>query len=182
MRLFVGISLAPETQEALEHFLSRMSKEAPSLRWSLPAQWHVTLQFLGEVHEEQYACIVQRLRMDRMDAAKITLVEPGFFERAKVFHIGVKRSRTLLALQEQTLKTLLPCGFEPEARPYTPHITLARHKSGSAAAEFRKLQQVIASHPPIAFPSFTATEILLYQSIPGQSGSQYEVRERFFLR
>lgn len=181
MRLFVGISLAPETRNALEGFVSRIHKEAPGLRWSLPAQWHVTLQFLGETQEAQYSCIVRQLRAIRARAATITLAEPGFFERAKVFHIEVDRSKTLLALQDQTVKALLPCGFEPEARPYTPHITLARHKSGSLATEFKQLQQMIALQSSTAFPSFTAAEFLLYQSITEQSGSRYEVRERFLL-
>jgi 2'-5' RNA ligase len=181
MRLFVGIGLADETRQILGRFVSTLRKTAPELRWSSPEQWHITLQFLGETQETQYSCVVRQLRAVEAKAVEISFALPGFFERAKVLHVGVSVSRTLLALHRQTEGALLPCGYEPEARDYSPHVTLARGKGRGISSEFKQLQQTIEKSSRIVFPSFVATEFLLYQSISEQPGSRYEVRERFRL-
>lgn len=181
MRLFVGIALAPETRQALEHFVSHLRNESPDLRWSPPGQWHVTLQFLGDAQEEALSCIVRQLHAVTAKPVMIALEEPGFFMRAKVFHIQVRLTDALLALHHEIGKALRPCGFEPEDRAYSPHITLARNRGGSLSPEFKKLQQKMENCPPAKLPSFTATEFLLYQSFLEAAGSRYEVRERFRL-
>jgi RNA 2',3'-cyclic 3'-phosphodiesterase len=181
MRLFVGIAIAPETGRALEQFVWELRSVAPRLRWSEPEQWHVTLQFLGETGESRFSCIVQQLHAVVANPVEISLAKPGFFERAKVFHVEVQTANTLLALHRETEAALRSCGIQPEARAYSPHITLARGKAGSSQPEFKRLQQAIEKYSSVAFPSFTAKEFLLYQSFTGQAGSRYEVRERFSL-
>lgn len=151
----------------------------PDLRWSAPDQWHVTLQFLGQTSDAWYDCIRQHLSEVREQTVQVELAEPGFFERAGVFHVEVKLSSSLLALHKATENALGKCGFEAEARPYSPHITLARKRGRSRSAAFEQLRKHIGRHRLISLPPFTAHEFLLYESVPGPSGSRYEVRERF---
>jgi 2'-5' RNA ligase len=179
MRLFLGIALPPETQQVLERFVAILHKVAPNLRWLPPDQWHVTLQFLGETDESHYSCVVQQLRAVPAVPVQITLASPGFFDRAKVFHVAVQPSKTLLRLHQEAERALLGCGFNPEARAYSPHITLARKKRDTDSSEFKHLQILMERHISTTFPSFTAKEFLLYQSFTFQTGSRYEVRERF---
>jgi RNA 2',3'-cyclic 3'-phosphodiesterase len=180
MRLFVGIALSLELRHALEQFTAGVKREAPGLRWSPPEQWHITLQFLGAVSEPDYTCVVKQLYSIRATPVDIALREPGFFERAKIFHVQVHPSSALLALHHKVENSLVPCGFEPEARPYSPHVTLARDKGSRLSPDFRHLQQTIMdSRSAKAFPSFSATEFLLYESFTEASGPRYEVRERF---
>jgi 2'-5' RNA ligase len=181
VRLFVGIVLATEAQQALESFVRGLREAFPRLRWSLPEQWHVTLQFLGEAEESRYACVVRQLRMIQTQAVEVRLMQPGFFERAGVFHITVQPTQSLIALHEKTEQTLVSCGFEPEARAYSPHITLARKKGRGRSADFEQLQQVVPSYAAIKLPSFIAGEFLLYQSLTEAAGAKYEVRDRFRL-
>ncbi len=179
MRLFTGIALTAEVQEALELWVSGLRTTFPHLRWSVPRQWHVTLQFLGETDEVHYSCYVERLRDVREQAVAVQLGEPGFFERAGVFHVAVLASVSLVALHDQTEEALIACGFKPEARIYAPHITLARRKGRGPSADLGLLQRAVRNQPAVHFPSFTAREFLLYQSFTDPAGSRYEVRERF---
>src|ERR1700743_3215881 len=128
MRLFLGIALPPETRQALEQFVLILHKVAPNLRWSLPEQLHVTLQFLGETDALRYSCIVRQLSVVRAMPVEVILETPGFFDHAKVFHVAVRTSNTLLRLHDETERALLGCDFHPELRAYFPHITLARKK------------------------------------------------------
>jgi 2'-5' RNA ligase len=179
VRLFVGIRLTDEAQRAIAAWVNELHEAFFRLRWSSPEQWHVTVQFLGEVDESQHSCVVERLRKVRAETVQTQLDGPGFFERAGVFHISIQLTDSLAMLHNKVEQVLLPCGFEPEERPFAPHITLARKKGRGPSPDFARLQKAVRLIPAARFPSFKAEEFLLYQSFTHPAGSRYEVRERF---
>lgn len=179
MRLFTGIAIPDETRSLVEAWVHPLREDFPQLRWSSPEQWHVTLQFLGETNEAHYTCIVEQMREVSASAAKIELSDPGFFDRAGVFLIAVRPTSSLLTLHDRTAERLRVCGFEPEARAYNPHITLARRKGRSESPDFVKLQKRMRGQLVFESLTFAAKEFLLYQSTTGPAGARYEVRERF---
>lgn len=177
MRLFTGISLAAKIVDELSAVSMRLRSHDDGLRWSAPESWHITLQFLGNAREEQYPCIVERLRQLRLWPVPIRIEKMGFFERAGIFFAGVAVTPQLLLFQQRVVAATGPCGFAAEDRPYRPHITLARSKGKGSRQTFRRLEAKIGRQPH--FTGFTAREFLLYESVPGPAGSRYEVRERF---
>jgi 2'-5' RNA ligase len=177
MRLFIGIPLAAAVVGELATVTERLKSPDDGLRWSAEAGWHITLQFLGSTTAAQYDCVTAGLRRIRWDAFEIQLEPPGFFDRAGIFFAGVGLSSELTGLQRQVIAATKPCGFIPEERPYHPHITLAREKSGRHG--LRQLKARLKGE--MQFSAFTAKEFLLYESFPGSGGSRYEVRERFAL-
>lgn len=179
MRLFLAIPLAAEAAAELAAISRRLQSSGSALRWSAPESWHVTLQFLGDTGPEQYGCTVARLRELRMAAVPIRLERIGFFERAGVFFIGVGATRELVALQRRVVETTALCGFVPEDRPYQPHITLARSKGKEGRQQLSQLKTRVQGHLEVT--RFLSEEFRLYESVPGPSGSRYEIRERFFL-
>jgi 2'-5' RNA ligase len=179
MRLFVGIPLAPEAAVALAGVQALLSPASRDLRWSTPESWHVTLQFLGRTTSEQAACVNASLPAVRSVPVPIQIAGLDFFERAGVFHAGVKITSELLTLQQKVTEALRPCGFVPEARAYHPHVTLARSKNRSAGSAFMRLKEALARSRIDLAAEFVAEEFLLYESIPTPSGSRYKVRARF---
>jgi RNA 2',3'-cyclic 3'-phosphodiesterase len=179
VRLFVAIGLSDESQQAIATWTRELREAFFRLRWSLPEQWHVTLQFLGETDEERCACVVERLRRIRAQMVDVQLAEPGFFEHAGVFHIAVRLTASFTALHDEVGQSLLPCGFELEERPFSPHITLARRKGRGPSPDFARLKKAVKLMLTACLPSFHATEFRLYQSFTSSTGSRYEVRECF---
>lgn len=175
MRLFAGIPLAAAVMDELRAVSARLRSSGDGLRWTVPESWHITLQFLGNTSPEQYACLVPRLRALHAPPVPVCLEELGCFERAGILFAGVRLTPELLSLQERVTAATQPCGFVPEARPYQPHITLARAKGqrrglGELKAKTRRQPN---------FSRFAAREFLLYESFLSPAGSRYEVRERF---
>jgi 2'-5' RNA ligase len=80
-------------------------------------------------------------------------------------------------LQQQVSAAAGFCGYTPEARPYQPHITLARSKGKGRGQEPTELKAKIHRQP--AFTSYLAEEFLLYESFLDPAGSRYEIRQRF---
>jgi RNA 2',3'-cyclic 3'-phosphodiesterase len=178
VRLFLGIPLAGAVLAELTT-LSKRLRSTPDLRWSAPESWHITLQFLGSVSDEQYGCLIERLAGLRSAPVPVRLGGLGVFDRAGIFYAGVELTPQLDALQSRVVAATAPCGFEPESRPYHPHITLARGKGPKCARELHTFLEHTPSRPK--FSRFTAMEFLLYESHLSSAGSTYEVRQRFQL-
>jgi RNA 2',3'-cyclic 3'-phosphodiesterase len=177
MRLFVGIPLADAVAAELAEVAARWRSAADSLRWAAPESWHITLQFLGNAGPEQYNCLTARLRELRSPPVPIRLTTLGIFERTGIVFAGVDLAPALVSLQQRIVAATALCGFQPEDRPFHPHITLARSKGRSGARQLAALMAKLRVQPE--FTPFTAREVLLYQSHLGPSGSNYEVRARF---
>jgi RNA 2',3'-cyclic 3'-phosphodiesterase len=176
MRLFVGIPLSPIVIDELTKLTTRLRSKEDSLRWLPPETWHVTLQFLGSTDQQQYKCLVPRLREILFPPIPIRLESTGVFDRAGIFYTDVKPAPALLVLQQSVIAATTPCGFVPESRPYQPHITLARAKEKDAN-QLRNLKTRIGRDPK--FTLFMASEFVLYESFTLATGSRYEIRERF---
>jgi len=188
MRLFIGIPLPDAVIRELFTVVSRLRPAAGRVRWSAPESWHITLQFLGNATEDQLACLARQLAEVCSAPVRIEIGELGSFERSGVFFVGVAVTPGLTALQESVVAATGHCGFIAEARPYRPHITLAR-KSGNRGTrdrgtrddrvESKGMQDLVARAGADRFSAFTANEFLLYESHLGSEGSRYEVRARF---
>ena len=179
MRLFAGIPLAASVIDELSAISVRLQSNGDGLRWSTPESWHITLQFLGNTSQEQYECIVARLRGLSLPPVSIQLAAMGFFDHAGIFFASVTPAPGLLSLQQRVTATTGVCGFVPETRPYHPHITLARSKGKGGAQGLRTLKTKIHHQP--SFTRFAAEVFLLYESFAGPTGSRYEIRESFRL-
>jgi RNA 2',3'-cyclic 3'-phosphodiesterase len=177
MRLFIGIPLAAQVIEELSAVCQRLRSDRDGLRWSSPESWHITLQFLGETLENQYDCLLLRLREIRSPRISVRLEGLGIFDRAGVFFAGVDVSTELALLQRHVTAATAQGGFVAETRPYHPHVTLARAKGDGRGHSLRELKSKVEREP--RFSSFIASEFLLYEALLSPAGSRYEVRERF---
>ena len=133
---------------------------------------HVTLSFLGQVHEARRDVIEQALATIRAPRMNLHLGGIGTFDRAGVLYARVKPSPELLARADQVVTAMESIGFARENRPYSPHITLARSRD--------RLRLRSATSDDAAFhQSFGATEFRLYQSLTLPGGAQYQVLRAF---
>jgi 2'-5' RNA ligase len=182
MRLFIAIPLGEAVRDELKRLTGRLKPAAHDLRWSQPETWHITLQFLGNANEEQFACLLPRLSQITASPIAIDFEGLGVFVRAGVFFLGVVPSPALVALDEKVVAATQPCGFEsPDSphqdRPYRPHITLARSKAGNKSRELRALLE--RAGESVRFERIIATEFLLYESHLSTAGAKHEVKCRF---
>jgi 2'-5' RNA ligase len=179
MRLFLGIAVPRNVADEIAHRIEPLVRLGAELRWSLPQTWHITLQFLGKADEDQYGCIVDRLREIEFPAFLVRIAGTGFFDRAGVFFVDVAQTPELLALQQRIVAATQRCGFVPEDRAYSPHITLARSRGRTGAGPLAPLKAALRHAPEFIPMEFAVDEVLLYESVPQPRGSRYDVRARF---
>jgi len=174
-RLFLGVPLTPEARATLRTRLPDSLPGSP-----VPAEnWHVTLRFLGSTPQERRDSLIAELRsasLPRSFAVEFSGI--GAFpaaRRAKLLWVGVSRGGTELgALARLADAVALRAGFEPQPRPFHPHLTIARTRHGLDATSVVRE----AFPAPVRMP---VTALALFRSRLGSGPPHYEVRELFSL-
>jgi 2'-5' RNA ligase len=163
VRLFIAVD--PPT-EAVAHLREHLDMTAP-LRWTVPAQWHLTLTFCGEVDEHAAQQLSERLGRAAGRAAPMRLrfSGAGAFSRparAHVLWIGVDGDVDALGkLAMSTSAAARRVGIPVDDRKFRAHLTVAR---ASPPRDLRDLVQQLSSYDG---PGWTASEMHLVRSILG---------------
>ena len=173
MRLFVGIPLDNAAREALARSIADLKHRLHTLRWSSPESWHITLQFLGNVRNDTMPAIAAQLAGVHASAMRLRITELDFFDRAGILFAAVHLSPELEGLQQRVVSEMATLGFQPELRPYSPHITLARRKG-------RDPSRILIPRRRIG-QGFSANRFLLYQSFTESAGAHYAELRSFAL-
>lgn len=172
-RLFVALPLPPATRDAL----ARLAPAAgPGVRPVAPDDLHVTLRFLGMA---DIASARGALAAVAAPAFTAMLTLPGqFFARGRAVALfaGVAPDASLRLLYEEVGRRLESAGFAPDARPYVPHITLAR-LDRNAGVEI--IAQFLERSVPAEARRFDCREFALYASETRAAGARYRVLARF---
>src|SRR5688572_27680231 len=138
MRLFVAVEISPATVsaalECIETMRTRVVRLAPQSRitWITADRLHITLRFIGHVAEEEHAAAILQVLRSPLDQAPfdLTVAGVGTFPpkgSPRVVWAGVAGARDrLVALEEVVSGRLAGVGVPRDARPFSPHLTLAR--------------------------------------------------------
>lgn len=133
MSMFLGWMPDAAAQAALADLQHRiraaLPADAPRHDWRVPAQWHMTLRYLGDSLDD-----AQRTRIDAA-MAQLTSPTPDadadgmlagaqYWPHARVLVAKIEASDALKALLRQLETTMQDCGFAKD-RAQTAHITLA---------------------------------------------------------
>ncbi|HTT62097.1 MAG TPA: RNA 2',3'-cyclic phosphodiesterase [Bryobacteraceae bacterium] len=179
MRLFTGFDLPAEVVRALEELLDQL-RPAARIKWIPPANLHITTRFIGEWPEERLAELRAALAGIPSHAPiPMHIRKLGYFPNPhspRVVWAGVEAGPDLAALAAETDRALEPLGLQPEGRPFSPHLTLARIKE---PVPLQRLRETVVALPSLEFGSFTADRFFLYQSRLGPAGSVYSKLAEF---
>src|ERR1035438_6203887 len=142
MRLFTGFDLSPEVIRALEAMLARL-RPAARLKWSPPANLHITTRFIGEWPTERLPDLRAALGgIPSHPSIPIHIRNLGFFPNPhspRVFWAGVEAAPDLAVLASETDGALEPLGLKPEGRPFSPHLT----RSEEHTSELQSLRHLV---------------------------------------
>lgn len=176
MRTFIAIELESPLRQLLVRVLRDSLPSSREVRWCSEDQLHLTLKFLGEVHDTRLpqVCEVVKTACARVAPFAISLQGWGCFpdqRSPRVLWCGVRDPeegcRRWVAAADPLLNEL---GFPIEGRAFTPHITLGRSRSAAGARLLRQVFQTVA--PPSSAP-MQVREIVVFESRLAPTGAQY---------
>lgn len=176
MRAFLAVVVeGEETVARLRALLSEL-REIHGLRAIPPHQLHFTLKFFEELPEPMVAAAKGAAERAAASSSSFSLNLSGLGtfppqRPPRVLWVGCgEGSVSLIQLASAVEKEFTFEGFAPEARPFSPHLTLARVKDSRAARDVAAFAFANASFDG---GSFKVKELVLFASILGPSGAAH---------
>jgi 2'-5' RNA ligase len=171
-RLFLALELPEPARTALARWRDAALGGHDELRLVRFEYLHVTLVFLGWQYEREVDRIALTAFSALAGASACKLVPLGLMPVPKrgprLFALDLEdRAGGAAAVQADAAAALASEGlYEPERRPFWPHVTLARVKRG------KRPPRVDAPDPPPT--SFSPSVVTLYRSVLQPQGARYE--------
>jgi 2'-5' RNA ligase len=178
MRLFVALEVPEVVRREVARRVAGLRDRLPRARWVDAEVMHLTLLFLGQVEEGQVPALTAALgeAFAKHAPLELRLSGGGTFpprRPARVAWIGMEAPEELAALQaDAAAAATASIGFEPEDRPYHPHVTLARCEPfwpRDAAEKFT------AAFPGAVGQPWMADHGVLFESKLSPRGARYRV-------
>jgi 2'-5' RNA ligase len=171
-RTFVAIELGEPAHAWLRAEIERLRRAIPAARWVDPAGLHLTLAFLGELDDARLAEVAPAAVEAAVGLAPFTLAVGalgtfGTPQAPRVIWAGVGGAlRPLGELQRRLAAALARRGFALDARPYSPHLTLARIATSLPPEQLDRLAALLAdaARQPTRAPSIAVASISVMRS------------------
>jgi len=168
-----------------EQVLKRMSevqslllKTGADLKLVEPKNIHVTMRFLGNVRVDMIDSVHEGMRKVSFTPFEVVVQGVGAFpdlKYARVVWAGIRKGanelRSIFGQLEPNLQRL---GFRPDPKGFSPHLTIARVKTGRNKAE---LAQCIKGLTDYEFGVIDARCLKLKKSVLTPKGPIYSTLE-----
>jgi 2'-5' RNA ligase len=184
-RVFCAIELPSLVIEKISEHINRLRAAAPDspASWIRPENVHLTLKFIGEIAQNRVGdlSLAAATAVAGFLPFEIAIRNTGSFPKhgtPRVFWIGVDdHSGQLTQLQAKLDEECLRLGFEKEARPFNPHLTIARGRKPQGA------RALAAAHKEAGFASteISVRELTVIRSELSSKGSNYTAISRHAL-
>ncbi len=166
-RLFLASWPDAATRDATHH-ATRKAVRLSGGRPVATANLHLTLAFLGGVGADRHEAVCAVAGGLAAPGFEVVFDRVEFWPRPRVMvAVASDPPAAAAALAAGLWAGLAPLGFEPDLRPYRPHLTLARKVSRPQAGLIMK---------PVAW---TVAELALVESVTDPAGPRYTVLERW---
>jgi 2'-5' RNA ligase len=181
VRAFVALPLSDQTHRQLGRIQQTLQRDIPhrAVKWVSPEKIHLTLFFLGEIFASRVDAVKEALAVVARNAWPITVNVGGLgvFPRpskARVLWVGMQDSAEHLALLHMAVNEALEqLGYEPDRRPFHPHLTLGRVRRKTPRSEARRIGELITQTEVALVSEETFDEIVLFRSDLKPTGAVY---------
>jgi 2'-5' RNA ligase len=96
-------------------------------KWTLRSNWHVTLVFIGGFPNKDIPALQRAAGNIRCQNITLRFERIDYWKRPKIMCLQADFvPNPLLELVKSLESAAKPLGFEPEKRPFRPHMTIAR--------------------------------------------------------
>jgi 2'-5' RNA ligase len=183
-RAFLAITLPIAVRTTLEECKALVIDADPAWRgekWVAPENLHITLRFLGIVHEAACADVAARV------AEAVAPLEPYRMRLDVVRAVPRLRAATMIwvgastgieetaTLAETVARAVSFIDFEPEGKPFKTHVTLCRARQSRRLAPpaIDEVERLLR-HAPERAVTVSVHEVTLYASTLTPRGPLYE--------
>jgi 2'-5' RNA ligase len=176
-RLFVALDLPDELRDGIAAW-GRSELRDPALRVVAPEALHITLAFLGYLPEREIEALGEIVEgLHAAPAPAVGLGDPvakPSLRRARLFALPAAAPAALPLQRELERKVVAKRLYRPESRPFWPHVTVARVRSGERGSRRpQRLEKPPGALPKTLLEPALCVRVTLYRSVLQPQGSRY---------
>lgn len=175
VRAFVALPCPDGVRRSIAAGLDGWRALGADIAWADPGRIHLTLRFLGDAGPDSLRRLDTGLReaAGRTGPIEARVGPVGAFpgwRRPRVFWLGLESGGAVERLAADVEIAARAAGFDPEERPFTPHLTLGRVRSP------RGIRPTIAALRDwdVDDRLRRIDEIVLYRSRLGPGGARHD--------
>lgn len=166
IRLFFALwpneNVREQIAAALKTFSIKAGRRVPR------SNWHMTLHFIGNTSFEEKDCLHDKAGEVRAQPFQLLVDRAGYFKKPKILWLGCQQpAKALFDLQGELGARISHCEYQPETRPYSPHITV-----------LRKVYERPQAQPFQPVP-WRVDRFVLIESVTESDGIRYRVLEEY---
>ena len=173
IRSFLAIELPKPILKRIEEVQGDLRLTHADVGWVSPEKIHLTLKFFGNIEESRIDPIFKSIEEPLRETLPFSLKVRGVgafphLKNPRVIWIGLVDEREVLTSFQKQIETQLEkIGFQPENRPFHPHLTLGRVKSSRGKEE---LVERMERQKEGEFGDFVVERVVLFKSDLRPSG------------
>jgi RNA 2',3'-cyclic 3'-phosphodiesterase len=172
-RAFLAIRPPDDVLDALAARIDGVSLPEGG-RWTPREQWHITVQFFGDVDIDDMTYVLSQLELTGGDARLSGAGTLPRERRSKYLVLFVHPDEWLVRVADAVAERVAGLGLERDFRDYDPHLTLARFKQRVDL----KVPCAAIGPEPIE-PRWQVSDLVLYESQLGGGPARHIERVRF---
>ena len=176
-RTFVAVEITAPVRARAEELIAKLDGTNADVNWVEPHNLHLTLKFLGEVHEREIAEVCQTVAQGAAEVEPFDLEVRGAgafptAARPRTVWLGAGAER-MVVLHDRVEAALAELGYREEHRRFQTHLTIGRVRgSGPGIAELGKL---LIEQADFAVGRMTVEKVTVFCSTLTPDGPIYEV-------
>jgi len=151
IRSFISFDIEePQVLQNLVNVQSMLAETGAHLKLVKPENIHITVRFLGNISISQVDEIYNEMKNVDFSPFKVEIKGVGVFpslRRINVIWAGITRgAEELRAIFDQLEPRLRRVGLKKETRGFSPHLTIARVRTGHRKAELIRCLKEIENY------------------------------------
>jgi 2'-5' RNA ligase len=167
-RLFFALWPDDETRNHIDNVARKFKNE--NIKLVKKSNLHITLEFLGEVSDQNRDQLVEKINKLQLEPFDIELTKTGWWRKPQILWFGTTHTpKALLKLVKSIKKCVKKQGLKTDKREYTPHVTIAR-----------KVKEVVIPNKALHIP-WQVNSFVLVVSNTNENGAEYQVLKEWFL-
>lgn len=188
MRAFLAVEIPNEIKDFLKSLQDKLCRSGADVKWVAPDNIHLTLKFLGEIQDKQTKVVsdVMEEVCPAYDDFIIALGELGAFPRLtspRTIWVGLSRGgEDAVRLAGQLNERLSLFGVPKEKKEFSPHLTIARVRSGLNMTSLIQYLNDCRLMPQERKLEFRSAKVSLIKSTLTPHGPLYEPLKKVNLK
>jgi 2'-5' RNA ligase len=151
IRAFIALDIPKEIRDCLVSVSNQLKEKIGKvpIRWVAPENIHLTLKFLGDVSLNNIEVLKASIKTEAIGIKPMVFSAGGVgaypkVRNPRVIWVGVEAPEDMIILQKGIDAQTTMIGYQPDRRPFSPHLTLGRVSRHAKGQDIRKVGDVLS--------------------------------------